>query len=599
MAFKSGKLPSSAAAFVAVALLVSCCAALLFQGAQAESVTVFAYDVGVRQSLRPAVHVIAKAVPSGTTFLPTTPGNVTNPRAWFDLAPGTYDIIIQEPGYYHFADRIQVEAGNATQASIFLVPVSQGVTLFTKSFSGSIFANLTLPSGVFPFDYASALAGKQGLPGQQLPMYNFGAGTPPTTLLNLPHMYVLSTAQAGTYRFYLETYHSSMDSQTWQQVHGQFSIFAGTDAVTGFKGSIESSSENAMSWYVGDVIVTNPSTGCSTYNWQWVNEYSNEFGFDPTNHGAGDLVLDECYDVSAPALACNDIIYDDHVNISTCGAFGDPHIILFNRTGVTCGNETLSTLIDNQWFTLTSENTLVADGSGATAITAITLLYKSACNPTTIRWSQDGSVNFTEANAPFAGRHRLRQVGNNVYLDALHMRLQVRFISAGVLTFGISIPTSLANNSTGICSESCPPGTLVDTVVSLGGKRSHNAIRAAQDACSDAGLQNGSFEMTACTFDVALTGNANFANAAATSIEVQQEVGEAWGPEPEAPSADSPSSVPSGGDSPSDAPSGSQNPTTGTNSPSDQVPAPSGFASALAVPTMAVLALIAVVQLAL
>jgi hypothetical protein len=240
-------------------------------------------------------------------------------------------------------------------------------------------------------------------------------------------------------------------------------------------------------------------------------------------------------------LNCDELLYHGD-GVRTCGAFGDPHIILFNGTGVNCGYDEEVLLIDNQYFSISATAEFVSGSSGnvsssVTAFTSITFTYKSACNPWSLTFNQSSMLNETSINSPTAGRHGVRVQRNNVFIDAIHLRFQVR-MSAGTLVFGLSIPNTLIESSTGVCSDSCPGKEisfdnppLAPVPVTNSGRDMANVIRAAKFAagvCEEAGLVPGTFEYQACEFDVGLTGNPGIAQASSSFQTVNSEVSTAW-----------------------------------------------------------------------
>src|SRR5690606_4974248 len=152
------------------------------------------------------------------------------------------------------------------------------------------------------------------------------------------------------------------------------SVFAGLDRQNGQKWLMLSDSVDAKTWHAGNIIVSNPEPGCSSYLWKSVNEYSYHYGFnDGVDHGTADAVElgQYCYDISDEALQCADIEFPSDAPTSTCGVFGDPHIVMFNGNGVTCGNDSRITLVDNEWFSLSAETKFVAPQEPATEMHSI------------------------------------------------------------------------------------------------------------------------------------------------------------------------------------------------------------------------------------
>lgn len=456
----------------------------------------------------------------------------------FELNQGqTYTIHAAQPTFYHYTIDYtiyptSVRNNVSTMYINFpMVPVASGVTVvnlagFSYNYLGSAYLNFTFPPGIFNFSHASLYSFQGTVTGA-----NFGAGVPPAQFY-LGEMSRFATLPAGTYRVYSEahrreyTMNGTVDvSSNFTIAKGHYGIFAGDDEVTGFKGAFRSQNRSEATWYIGDIVVTKPSTDCFKYDWATVDTYSPTYGaFDEIDHATTTALTQECFDLSSPsALECVDVLFNDSTPQSTCGAFGDPHIIKFDRVGVTCGGQTYVVLVDNQYFTIAAHAEYVAGNSSATIFTSIVFTYKLPCNPISVTFTDTASAVLSGVNAPLSYRHALRLYGNNIYIDALHLRFQVRRLwgSAG-LTFGLSIPTSLVSSSTGVCTDSCP-----GYEVSLSGtKRATRHAALALAACDT--IPSDSYEYESCLFDVGLTGNTDYANIAQSFIQTKAEMETTW-----------------------------------------------------------------------
>ena len=409
---------------------------------------------------------------------------------------------------------------------------------------------MTFPEGAFEFRYASL-----GIFGQTsdniAEEYNYGLiGKIPARYHHAFSLGELVAASAGTYHLSVGTAYlpaipgfpatpnhpgypgsPELELSNFLNETGSVTIFAGRNQQTGFYGTFKPLIVDAYTWHVGSLSVTNPKEGCSRYSWHTVDTFSKKRGVDPDAplSGTGDFLMEECFDVSS--LKCLAKVYDEDVAVQTCGAFGDPHVVMFNGTGVTCGTDTAITLVDNKWFSLVGVTTLV-ENSPASTIRSVTFTYKSPCNLATVTFNDLGLItNSSFSNSPIASRHSIRLVGNNIYVDAIRLRIQVRAVydASGLptLVFGVSMPTALVAASTGVCSASCPPGTLVSIDAGTR-KRDPSRIAMAEAACEDAGLTGSSFEREACLFDVETTGDSSYAEIASTSREVKADVATQW-----------------------------------------------------------------------
>lgn len=555
---------------------------------------------------------------SGNTYTPTTGASLW--ELHFNMPPGTYECDIDVAGFYRY-QRPLVAASNSSSHMFYVAPVRPGITILpetSKRQGLGALLNMTFPSGVFPFDFAAAGYSVAGAP-VMTEGYYYGSGTPSASFYFSFASFQLSAAQAGTYRVGFSTNYGNFSASTHL-----FFIFGGLDQQNGFFKTVSSDAVPAVTdakwWYAGDIIVTNPAYGCAVYNWTDVNEYSLTVGFNQDTHTAVDKILEECYDTSPAALMCTSMLFNSSVPVSTCGAFGDPHVIMFNGTGVTCGIDSIITLVDNQYIEITAQ-TLPSPGAtnGATDITAITIRYKSVCNPITVTFSFNSSNGEISPflNSPLAGNHRARIVGNNIYIDAIRLRLQVRRVGVYVgatltynVVFGLSMPSSLISSSVGICADGCPAGTAV----SLGTRKksfSARTLAAAADTCTDAGLATGTFAYDACIFDVATTGSTDYADVAKTSDDVNNDVRTSWDSDPvdrepiTAPedSSSNPSASPSASPSapastgptatPSATPSATPTISTTPEPPTAAAPTPESSASTIALSSLVTIGAIA------
>lgn len=544
--------------------------ALLFVVAALASSAVYAGSVSVY--VQSSENGLSIAYPNITCELGGTvhtpgPGNNYPLEVNFTLPDGTYECTIDIAGFYKYQRPLVVGSSAISSELFYVVPVRPGITILPEAMKRNglgAYMNMTFPNGVFSFNYASAMMGATGAPSMSEGYY-YGAGTPSASFFFSYTTFQLSAAQSGVYRVGFSAQWGNFSAATHR-----FFIFAGLDQQNGFFKSMVSdatpSTTDAKFWYAGDITVSNPAFGCSEYNWTDVNEYSTASGFNNVNHGVGDVVLSECYDTSPAALQCTSLLYSDTVQTATCGAFGDPHILMFNGTGVTCGTDSIITLADNDYVKITAQ-TVPSPGAtnNATDITSITLRYKSVCNPIIVTFAFNASSGSITpfSNSLNAGNHRARVVGNNIYIDAIRLRLQVRQVGVfnGAtwsynVVFGLSMPLSLADQTTGLCSEGCPA-----TAISLGNRKKAlpaRAVAAAADACTDAGVSSDSFTYDACVFDVATTGINGYADVAKSNEDAQNEVRTSWDSDPVAETPDAPSSP---SDAPSATPSSTSNPT--------------------------------------
>lgn len=513
------------------------------------------------------------------------PGSMSGPSSSYGhfaaMPSGTYTCRIDVPGFYAYDNEYYIYSGGQNGIIVYLIPISYGITMYldNSKFSNiETLPNMTLSAGSFPgYDYATT--NWQPI-GNAITSngYHFGAGMPSSVLIVNSRTFRTWALPAGTYRYGIST------MQGGNLVPGpvKFFIFGGLDQQNGVLGVFTSNNDtaalnNATMWYAGDIVVTNPGPGCSTYSWQNVDQYLAEREFPQTSNGNGTEILTECLDMSPAAQSCNTVLYNSTEPISTCGAFGDPHILMFNETGVTCGIDTTITLLDNDFLTISALTEPTPNATnGATDMVSVTLEYKGFCNPFITTFQFNGTGGLTPfLNSPTAGNQRARVEGNNIFIDSLRLRLQVRLVSVwtsgfftrNVVTFGLSLPSSLAGVSTGICSQGCPAGTTVDISAKkralVVGKK---AVEAAQEICEEAGLAPGTFMHDACAFDVVTTGNDGYAAASVSGKSIVDDVKTAWEIDPISPGSNplppiidvpSPVNTPSPASSPAPSPASS------------------------------------------
>jgi RGM family protein len=514
--------------FAALCLLASA-----MMPAEAVTVTVYGLVMTEAPSQRLLTNVVAFASGSSTPITPTIIDYGTWVYAQFDFEEGTYEIQANEPGFYRSTETVVIDSSSSDGiAQIYLVPLAAGVTILNHpNLAGAsqwwayFTPNLTLPASA---GFSTSHINPYTSGGDYGP-YNFG--TAPASIISSFWTIQLIAANEGTYRLYTDAFQFptgfGLPEINYTLSEGvRVSVFAGTDPVAGVIGHFKAQIRPEISWYVGDIVVTNPSFGCSRYHWVPVDSYGYETGFDQTNHGSGTFFAEQCVDVSPAALACTTPVYESDVDTVTCGAFGDPHIITFDGNGVTCGFDKFITLLDNDYLSITADTVFLNSSNNATAISSITLTYKGYCNPTSITFDNLAQLEAFPFNSPNAYSYTMRISGNNAYIDALHLRLQVRRDNDAVV-FGISIPTALAAVSSGICVNSCPTGTLINEGEILG-KRDPSALQMALDACTDAGLTQGTFEYQACLFDVSTTSNTAYAADAVAFSTIRAEVSTPW-----------------------------------------------------------------------
>lgn len=294
------------------------------------------------------------------------------------------DIIVRSPGYYTYTDTIIAPSQDYTTFNMPMVLIGSGVQVISHAYGQKrAITNVTLPdSSGFGFKHF----------GRTYHMVNFSVGTTPRAQLTRDGQSTrLDFAQEGTYRFFQMMSAADLRAGlTFNNLTSKISIFAGNDAETGHLATYRALRTPDTVWYLGDVIVTNPSPGCSRYSWQIVDTYGDSLLLErEQDNGAGTFLTENCVPLPSTPEECDAYIYDDSVETVVCGSFGDPHISTFDRTNETCGFDPLFTLVDNEYFSLVAETNVLIEGgaSNVTHIQAIRMTYKHACNPATLMWN--------------------------------------------------------------------------------------------------------------------------------------------------------------------------------------------------------------------
>lgn len=569
--------------------------ALLFVSVDAANVTIDFVTIDGLIPSNPNISCILASSPGGFGAPGVEVWHVTQSSAppaspiFVNMTSGDYLCEVNIPGYYKYIANLKVNTASMFNkgASFILAPVSLGVSVFTSSPQSRLLGavvNMTFPSGVFDFPYAVNLFNGDYSPAPSGFSYGDTSALPRPTLFAAPYVAAMNlyAAKPGTYKIGLTAKNGNFTVSPLSLY-----VFAGTDRTNGFIGSVTTnntrSDADSTFWYAADVIVTNPSLGCADYSLAIVDQYESSNQFPSLPPTTSDLILSECYDMSPAAQSCNSLLYSPNETISTCGVFGDPHVLKFDQIGVTCGFDETIILAENDLIKISAKTSPAPNATnGATDISTVTFEFKGSCNPliTTFSFNVSGGLLTQFENSPTAGNQRVRVLGNNLYIDSLRIRLQVRqvamWISSGyryVVTFGLSMPSSMAASSTGICQEGCPAGTEISMKKRAAEMSDRRALEEAQEICEETyHVSPGTFYHETCTFDIATTGISQYGAASSSGKNVVEDVQTHWENDPIDPSLNPlPPVVPVPSPSPSNTPSNSPSSPTPSSSPKSPV----------------------------
>lgn len=460
---------------------------------------------------------------------------ITNLPVYDPVPAGDYQITASAPGYYNFNGTLKVVNGQRNDYHMNMVPISDGLTISYSSasvnFLPNLYWNITVPSGYSKIrDGISSISTNFG--SSDMGTNIFGSGNPSPLIEFKDQIIRLKNPITGTYQFRLDNDMTLVSLANYSTLEATVSIYKGLSADGLVREWRTTRTPNAISWYIADIVVTG-SGNCRTFSIHEKDSYSTTYNQPATTKSTISNVLQEC----ATSSSCNSLVYGDNAVTRTCGEFGDPHVIMFNGTGVTCGGAGRMTLVDNSYFSLWSDNKLLNTTVLATGFTSVTLRYK-VCNPIQITWT----ISELEPEwiaSPASGIHTFRTDQSNFYIDAIHTRIQVRRVG-DYLVVGVSTPVALAIG--GVCSSGCPAGTEIDIPSVLSSKRdsiTKRDVRFKMDVekalsdCQTAGLTG--FELEACTFDLASTGDPNFLDHSTAITEVREAVAGDWNAAPFAP----------------------------------------------------------------
>lgn len=232
-----------------------------------------------------------------------------------------------------------------------------------------------------------------------------------------------------------------------------------------------------------------------------------------------------------------------HAKFAHCGLFGDPHLRTFKDKFQTCKVEGAWPLIDNQYLSVQVTNVPVVLGSGATATSKITLIFKSYPGCTEQKVYQATMEDLPLAFSDGTRNGGLKEGAGSLRIlekaDARQVEIQAHYIGSTViirqvgryLTFAIRMPEDTLGISEGsadlqLCLHGCPRSELIqEHQLSLASSNplwpsSQQAytVESATRQCNHL-LQVEDVYFQSCVFDLLTTGDSEFSMAAYGALE--------------------------------------------------------------------------------
>ncbi|KAL8177853.1 UNVERIFIED_CONTAM: hypothetical protein K2H54_021833 [Gekko kuhli] len=226
-----------------------------------------------------------------------------------------------------------------------------------------------------------------------------------------------------------------------------------------------------------------------------------------------------------------------------CGLFGDPHLRTFKDEFQTCKVEGAWPLIDNQYLSVQVTNVPVGLGSGATATSKITLIFKSfpGCSEQRVyqATTEDLPLAFTDGTRngglqEGSGSLRILEKpdGRQVEIQAHHIGSTVIIRQVGrYLTFAARVPEDIlgpSEHSTDLqlCLHGCPQNERLqehwlspaNSGLPRPSSRKAYTVETATEECNHL-LPVEDMYFQSCVFDLLTTGDPDFSVAAYGALE--------------------------------------------------------------------------------
>ncbi|KAL8168606.1 UNVERIFIED_CONTAM: hypothetical protein K2H54_007566 [Gekko kuhli] len=217
-----------------------------------------------------------------------------------------------------------------------------------------------------------------------------------------------------------------------------------------------------------------------------------------------------------------------------CATFGDPHVRTFSDEFHTCRVEGSWPLLDNHYLFVQATSHPIAEGSNATAVGKLTIIFKDVkeCIDQKVYQAEiddlpaafaDGSTNGGERPGGNSLAVRERSPGRHVEIRATYIGTTIAVRQAGQqLSFSIRVAEEVAFSFTEeqdlqLCVGGCPPSQRISRSACCHGGMDP-AVEEARRLCrGKLPAQDAYFQ--SCVFDVVTSGDTNFSLAARDAFE--------------------------------------------------------------------------------
>nr|XP_003228045.1 PREDICTED: hemojuvelin [Anolis carolinensis]XP_008119674.1 PREDICTED: hemojuvelin [Anolis carolinensis]XP_008119675.1 PREDICTED: hemojuvelin [Anolis carolinensis] len=217
-----------------------------------------------------------------------------------------------------------------------------------------------------------------------------------------------------------------------------------------------------------------------------------------------------------------------------CAAFGDPHVRTFSDEFHTCRVEGSWPLLDNHYLFVQATSSPIVEGSYATGITQLTVIFKNMkeCVDEKIYQAEagdlpaafiDGSVNGGERPGGSSLTLHERTSGRHVEIHAAYIGTTIAVRQAARhLSFSIQAAEQVAFSFTDeqdlqLCVFGCPSDQRVSRSACCP-QRGNVTPEVARRLCKEK-LEVDDVYFQSCVFDVMVSGDANMTQAAQGALE--------------------------------------------------------------------------------
>lgn len=224
-----------------------------------------------------------------------------------------------------------------------------------------------------------------------------------------------------------------------------------------------------------------------------------------------------------------------------CGVFGDPHVRTFNNYFQTCAVQGAWPLLDNEYLYIQATSSPVRGGAYATALTKITIIFKSwrQCMDQQLYQAEldnvpaafaDGSVVSGERRGHHSVSVMTQNPGRHAEIHAAHISTVLVVRQSGrSLALSVLSPRSIVDafgpeQDLQLCVWGCPTSQRLNTLRPSPTPPSSPAASSKAHAHCGALLSDHDAYYRACVFDVISTGDLNASAAAVAARSDAQEM---------------------------------------------------------------------------